>query len=127
MRRVNIIFLSIPVMVIALYCIYKSLNRNSVSFFGVAENLETQINLEHDATVNRIYVTDGELVSKGTLLMELSRGDLEFKLSELTHGIEELEARDRLERDEIKGNLERYKALRAEKIGEIQGEIRMME
>ncbi|MEP6647995.1 MAG: biotin/lipoyl-binding protein [Saprospiraceae bacterium] len=104
-----------------------SLNRSSTSFFGVAENQETEINLEHEATVNTINVTEGQFVSKGTLLMEVSWSELEFKMSALNHEITELSSRDRINQEEIRGNLERYKALRADKVEDVQGRIRLLE
>ena len=127
MRRINILFLFIPVMVYGLYLIYTSLNKGTASFYGVAENQETQINLEHACHVNKIHVAEGEFVSKGTLLMEVTRTALDFKLSELSHDITELAARDRLNREDIRGRLEHYRALRAEKAGEIQAKIRILE
>ncbi len=124
-RRINILFLLIPVLVYVLFAIYSSINRGSANFFGVAENQETQINLEHASTVTAIHVTEGEFVSKGTLLMEVTRLALDYKMSELSHDIAELTARDRLERDEINSSLEHYRAIRAEKSGDILSRIRV--
>jgi hypothetical protein len=73
MRRFNILYLAIPLVVYAMMVIYRSVNRSSASFYGVAENQETEINLEHDATVGNIYVTQGQFVTKGTLLLEVKR------------------------------------------------------
>ncbi|MEO6130492.1 MAG: hypothetical protein ABIQ02_01500 [Saprospiraceae bacterium] len=127
MRRFNLLFIIIPLVFLTLTFIYKSLNRNSASFFGVAENQETEINLEHEATINTIKVSEGQSVTKGTLLMEVTWSELEFKMSALNHEITELSSRDRISQAEIKGNLERYKAMRLDKMDEIQGRIRLME
>lgn len=127
MRRINPLFVSIPLMVFIMVFITHNLNRGTSSFFGVAENEETQINLEHACTVNRIYVIQGQYVSKGALLLDVTRVALEFKLSELSHDISEILARDRLNIEEIKGDLERLHALRAEKMGYIQARIRLLE
>lgn len=127
MRRLNLLFLFIPLILFLLLIIYRGINRDSSNFFGVAENQETQINLEHEATVNKITVSDGEFVTKGTLLMEVSWSALDFKLSALNHDVTELTARDLLSQEEIKGNLSRYRALRAEKAEDIQSRIRLME
>jgi multidrug resistance efflux pump len=127
MRRINLLFLSIPIMLLFMFVVIRNLNRSTTHFFGVAENEETQINLEHACSINRIYVSQGQYVSKGTLLLDVTRTALEFKLSELSHDINELLARDRLNIADIQGNLERYRALRAEKIGSIQARIRLLE
>lgn len=127
MRRINILFISIPLLLLFMLVVVKYLNRSTANFYGVAENEETQINLEHACTVNRIYVIQGQYVSKGALLLDVTRVALEFKMSELSHDISEILARDRLNIDEIKGDLERLHALRAEKLGYIQARIRLLE
>lgn len=127
MRRINLLYLTVPLAAFLLFLIYKGLNRNTAGFYGVAENQETPINLEHSCTILNILVTEGQFVAKGTLLMEVRRTDLEFKMSELNHDITELLAKDRLTMDEIDGKLERLRAERAEKVGLIQGKINVLE
>jgi len=127
MRRFNILYLAIPIILYALMLIYRSVNRSTASFYGVAENQETEINLEHDATVNAIYVTQGQFVTKGTLLLDVTRGLLNYKMSELQHNIASLLVKDQLNTIEIQGRLDRLRAERAETIGEIQSRIRLLE
>jgi len=127
MRRFNILYLTIPLVLYGLLVIYRGVNRSSASFYGVAENQETEINLEHDATVGKIYVTQGQFVNKGTLLLEVRRSMLDYKMSELQHNISSMVVKDQLNTIEIQGRLDRLKAERAEKIGAIQARIRMLE
>ena len=127
MRRINLLFVSIPLLLFFMIVVTKNLNRSTSNFFGVAENQETQINLEHACSIDSIYVHEGQFVSKGALLLEVTRSALDFKMSELTHDISELLARDRLNIDDIKGDLDRIRAQRAEKIGSIQARIKILE
>src|SRR5690242_17710141 len=127
MRRFNILYLSIPIVLYGLMLIYRGVNRSTASFFGVAENQETEINLEHDATVGNIYVTQGQFVTKGTLLLEVRRSMLDYKMSELQHNISSMLVKDQLNTIEIQGRLDRLKAERAEKVGVIQARIRLLE
>jgi len=127
MRRFNILYLAIPVVIYAMMVVYRSVNRSSASFYGVAENQETEINLEHDATVGKIYVTQGQFVTKGTLLLDVKRSMLDYKMSELQHNISSMMVKDQLNTIEIKGRLARLRAERAEKIGVIQSHIRLLE
>ncbi|MCC6460886.1 MAG: efflux RND transporter periplasmic adaptor subunit [Saprospiraceae bacterium] len=127
MRRFNILYLAIPLVIWALFSIYRHLNRGTASFYGVAENQETQINLDNDVTVNRIFVTPGQFVRKGTLLLEVTRSALDVKMSDLNFNISELQARDQLRLAGIRSDLDRLRAERAEKIGEIQSQIRLLE
>jgi multidrug resistance efflux pump len=127
MRRFNFLFLFMLLAAVALYAIYNGLHRNTVNFYGVAENQETQINLEHASRIKTIYVTNGEFVSGGKLLMDVTRSDLDFKLNELNYEIEEIRAHDRLDRNAIQAELYQYRALKAEKMGDIQAQIRVLE
>ena len=127
MRRFNILYLTIPLVLYGLLVIYRGVNRSSASFYGVAENQETEINLEHDATVGHIYVTQGQFVTKGTLLLEVKRSMLDYKMSELQHNISSMLVKDQLNTIEIQGRLDRLRAERAEKIGAIQARIRLLE
>ncbi|MEQ1745947.1 MAG: hypothetical protein ABMA02_11000 [Saprospiraceae bacterium] len=127
MRRFNLLYLALPLAAWALFGLFDYLSRGMATFFGVAENLETQINLDHDATVNRIHVSAGQFVTKGALLLEVTRTVLDFKTRELGHEIAELEANNRLRMAELRGNLERLRAQRAEKVGAVQARIRTLE
>ncbi|MFN0013945.1 MAG: HlyD family secretion protein [Saprospiraceae bacterium] len=127
MRRFNLLYLALPVAAWALYGLFNYLSQGTATFFGVAENLETHINLDQDATVNRIHVSAGQFVTKGTLLLEVTRTALGFKASELGHEIAELEANDRLRVAELQGNIKRLHAQRTEKTGGIQARIRTLE
>ncbi|MBK8923111.1 MAG: efflux RND transporter periplasmic adaptor subunit [Saprospirales bacterium] len=127
MRRINILYLMLPLVVWALLGIFHYLHRGTASFYGVAENQETQINLDHDLTVSRIYVSPGQFVPKGTLLVEVTRAALDLKLSDLSHDIRELHARDQLQVAALQGELQRLNAQRAEKQSAILARIRTLE
>ncbi len=127
LRRINILYLSIPLVCWALWSVFQSLNRGAAAFYGFAENKETSINLDHDLIVNRIYVKPGAFVKKGALLMEVTRSALDFKMNEISFNIAELESRDQWRVAEIKARIEQLRAERAERAGEIQSEIRVLE
>lgn len=126
-RRINILYLSIPVVCWLLWSVFRDINRGSAAFFGFAENKETSISLDHDLVVNKIYVKPGSFVKKGTLLLEVTRTALDFKMSELRFNIAELESRDQWRVAQVKSKMEELRARRAEKTGEIQSEIRLLE
>ncbi len=127
MRSINLLYLILPLAAWAVFGLFKYLNHGTATFYGVAENLETQVNLDHAVTVNRIHVQAGQFVTKGTLLLEVTRTVLDFQVKELRHEIAEVEANTRLRIAELRGELERLRAQRAEKVGEIQAGIRTLE
>jgi len=127
MRGFNLLYLILPFAGWAVFGLFQYLNHGTATFYGVAENLETQVNLDHAVTVNRIHVQAGQFVTKGTLLLEVRRTALGFQANELRHEIAEVEAGARLRMAELRGELERLRAQRAEKVGEIQADIRTLE
>lgn len=65
-------------------------NKNSLSFVGVTDSKEVNINLKHAVLVKQIHVLPGQLVKKGQLLAELERPDLVKQMNEVSHRLEEL-------------------------------------
>lgn len=127
MRRINLLYLFIPLLIAGLFWIFKYLHRSTASFYGVAENQEIQINLDHPVIIQAIQVTPGQFVTKGTLLLEVSRPVLGARQLELDQDIAELQAREQLRTADIKGELHRLRAERMEKTGILQAKIRTLE
>lgn len=70
---------------------YDARYRTTVSsFFGFAENLETEVNFNYPVIVNKIFVKEGQFVAKDEVLLHLQRvrareglADEDFKITEL--------------------------------------------
>lgn len=127
MKRINLLYLILPLALYAAWSVFQYFGKNAHSFFGFAENAETQINLDHDVTVSRILIAPGQFVKKGDLLMEVVKPEFEFRLSEITQEISGLESEDHLRRAEINSELRRLRAVRAEKISEVKSNLRLAE
>lgn len=128
MKRFNILYwILLPALVYGIYKLSLSFNHQAEIFFGFAENKEMQINLEHPLMVNRIAVTPGQAVKKGDLLLEVTRVELDLKLSDVAHNISELEAKTHISRAELQSNINRLKAQRIEKVSDIQSRIHAVE
>lgn len=52
----------------------------SMSFLGVADSREVQVNFESPVEIKRIHVLPGQLVQKGDLLIELNQSELNSRL-----------------------------------------------
>ena len=126
LRKVNILYLLLPFVIIGLIRIYSQFNTGNASFYGFAENKETQINQDHPVIITKIYAGAGQFVKSGTLLMEVTRVALDFKMSDLNYGIADLQLREQLSRSNIESDLKRLQAERAEKTGAIQAKIDQM-
>ena len=128
MKRFNILYwILLPALVYGIYKLSLNFNHQAETFFGFAENKEMQINLEHPLMVNRIAVTPGQAVKKGDLLLEVTRVELDLKLSDVAHNISELEAKTHISRAELQSNINRLKAQRTEKVSDIQSRIHAVE
>ncbi|MGJ8683548.1 MAG: hypothetical protein ACSHWW_02920 [Nonlabens sp.] len=76
-----------------LVIVFSFSGHNTVTFYGFAENQETEINMEHDVTIQKINVTVGEKVQKGTVLMEVVSSSLPMDISKANYEIEELKTK----------------------------------
>ena len=96
-------------------------------FFGFAENKELEIRLEHPSSIENIYVTAGSKVTKGELLMELTRSSLELTQSDLMHEIATLESQLRFRASNLQSSINQLEGQKAAKESEIQSQIAQME
>lgn len=56
------------------------LSSETMSFLGVADSRELQINFEYPVEIKRIHVIPGQLVKKGDLLLELNQSELNGRI-----------------------------------------------
>ena len=128
MKKINILYwLIFPALIYGIVKISQTFSHQADTFYGFAENKETQITLEHAVAVNRIAVTQGQFVKKGDVLMEVTRTELDLKISDVVHNISELEAQNHINRAELQSNINRLKALRTGKVSDIQSRIQGIE
>jgi multidrug resistance efflux pump len=127
LRRINLLYVALPLMGWGLWTIFKNISRTTATFYGFAENKETSINLDQDLLVHKIHVKSGQFVAKGTLLLEVSRVDLGFKMNELTGDLAQIEASEAWRVADLRTRMDEVRALKAEKIGNLQASIRVAE
>lgn len=126
LRRINLLYLAIPLLIWYLWYLFGHLNRSTAIFYGFAENKETSINLDHDLVVKRLWVKPGQFVKKGAILLEVSRIALDFKMNELASGIAELQSKDRWRTADLSGRIAQLRAEKNEKIAAYQSEIQVI-
>ena len=95
----------------------------TVTFYGFAENKETQINMENPVEVTRIHVTTGQKVKKGAVLLDVSSSILPVKINDAVYSIEELKTRYDLWKLDLNGRIVEKENLLNEKTNEIQAQI----
>jgi multidrug resistance efflux pump len=123
MKKINILY----IVVIGVFFLLMKLNgqyaKHSVTFFGFAENKETQINMSHPVEVQKIHVLPGQEVKKGELLLEVSHASVDFKLDKVSYDLAELSAKEKLWAAELRSNINRMEAQKLNKYNEIQAKI----
>jgi multidrug efflux pump subunit AcrA (membrane-fusion protein) len=95
----------------------------TVTFYGFAENKETQINMENSVEVNRIHVTTGQKVKKGDVIIDVSSSILPIKINDAVFSIEELKTRYELWKLDLDGRISEREILLNEKSSAIQAQI----
>ena len=127
MKYLNFHLIAFVAILIALVFFNWQYGNETFVFFGFAENKEMEIRLEHPSTIENIYVSSGNKVQKGDLLMEVTRSSLELTQSDLSHEIAKLESQSRFRQAEIQSSINQLLAQKAAKESEIQIQIAQLE
>lgn len=77
----------------------------ATTFFGFAENLETEINFNHPVIVRSIPVEEGQFVKEGASLLHLQRLQLTDDMADEDYRIAELRAESSAWRSEKQGDI----------------------
>ena len=97
------------------------------TFYGIADTKEIAISSESAVEIRRIAVAQGQLVSQGDTLLELHNPELDLRLSQISHELNELRARKTAHATLSKSEILQLKAQQQERVSEIQAEIKELE
>ncbi len=115
----------------ALYLIFHitwQSKQSTVTFYGFAENKETELNFDKSVIINHVHVTPGEFVSMGdTLLTMTTHYENEVKISDVNHQIQSLEVKDEIDKKDIESSIRKLEAIKMTKLSEIESKIRTLQ
>lgn len=103
--------------------------RNKIyTFYGFAQNKETEINFEESLFIESIRVTRGEFVMEGdTLLVAVRHQELdEVKINDATYDIETIRRNEAAKKMDIQSAIRRLEAQKLNKSVEIESKIRTL-
>ena len=123
MKRFNLLYVFVILIVVLLWNMNLQYKKQTVVFYGFAENKETEINLEHAVRVDQIFITTGQKVNEGEPLIEVSHNKLPLKLNDLVFEEEEARVKRMVWEDDIKGSIDKLMAKKAVKESEINASI----
>lgn len=83
MNRRYLLYLTLVPLAYVLYHISVGYSSESPFFYGFAENKETELSHYSDSYVEKILVSEGEVVERGQVLMHISRRELPYRENEL--------------------------------------------
>lgn len=127
MRYFNIFYLFVILVGIALWRLNATYSTAVVSFYGFAENKETEINFNYPVAVGTIYVQEGQFVQAGEKLLDMYRIKAKEKMSEAPFRIAELRAREQVWRSAREGDIVDLKNKRQQERAEIASKIAELE
>lgn len=127
MKRINILYLLSILLILLLFRLNRHFGKQTLLFYGFAENKEMDISLDHPITVNEILVTPGQHVPQGTVLATVTRNTLEQKFNSLSHDIAELETREEIWRADLLSEVNKLRAQKIAKTSEINSKIEQLQ
>lgn len=123
MKKFNLIYIvAFLIFILLAISIFMKID-NSVTFYGFAENKETEINMENPIEVIKIHVTTGQKVEKGDVLLDVLSSTLPIKISNTVYSIEELQTKYNLWKSDLDWRISQYNIELTNKTTQIQYEI----
>lgn len=97
------------------------------TFYGIADTKEIVISSESPVEIRRILVAQGQLVERGDTLIELHNPDLDFRIAQISHELNELRSRKTAHATLSKSEIRQLKAQQEERVSGIRAEIKELE
>ena len=116
-------WLLLPVLALCCYYIINGLKNNTSGFYGYTENKETQINVDQSSVVQHIFVSPGQIVKKGQLLIELNKSNIDKDITNMDLALEELKYKSALNVSELMTSMEKIETEKKQKISALSNEI----
>lgn len=85
----NYLYLLIWATALATVIVLNASTKNALTFVGVTESKEVNINSRNSVVIQKVHVLPGQFVKKGQLLIELERPDLTRQINEVEHKLKE--------------------------------------
>jgi len=114
-------------LVIALTIVTINIRRESTNFHGIAETKEMVISAEFGVEIKDMRITPGQSVKAGDTLMEMRSPEIDLKISEFTHLINEMETRSKTQANLSKSEVRQIKTENEARFIEILSELQELQ
>jgi multidrug resistance efflux pump len=123
MNKFNLIYIFAFIIFLVLMLSLTLKPGNTITFYGFAQNKETEISLDNSVEIVNIHVTTGEKVKKGTILLDVISSSLPVKISNTEYRIEELQSKYQLWKSDLDWKISQYQIELKDKTSKIQAQI----
>ena len=127
MRYLNIFYLFVLLTGLFLWWINGSMHQTVVTFYGFAENKETEINFNYSVAVDQIHVSPGQMVEKGAPLLAMHRIKSKETLVDQPFRIKELTAKEQSWKTEKEGDIKLIRTKKRLKLEQIAADIKRLQ
>jgi multidrug resistance efflux pump len=123
MKKINLLVVCFILTIVFLSGFNWNFSSESMVFYGFANNKELNINLENSAQVKTIFITPGQIVKKGEVLLEVTRSSIAVSQSDISHDISKLQSQYQIWESGLKNSLRTINAQKTERKNELQSAI----
>lgn len=125
MRQFNVFYLMVAACGVLLFVLLRPSFHRDLSFFGFAENNETEINYNYPVVVERILVTPGQEVRAGQELLRLVRRKSRETLADQQYRVQELKAEQTIWRQRKESQLREAQLSHESSLAELRAQINL--
>lgn len=123
MKKVNLIYVYIATLGLALFVVFRPDFHRELSFYGFAESRITEINYNYAVVVDKILVKPGQKVKAGQVIMNLSRRKSKETLADQGFQIAQLKAEETLWQQKKENEIEELTISHRARMAQIEREI----
>lgn len=127
MPKINFLYLAVLPLCFLLYRMQSAVGTSSAFFYGFAENKETELSHNRPVKVGEIFVSPGQEVVKGTLLMEVTQAEVAQKINEKGYDLERLRLLATERKLELRQRIRQVEVRKETKIAAVENEIQTVE
>ncbi|HSW60830.1 MAG TPA: hypothetical protein VLJ60_08530 [bacterium] len=122
-----LIYSALIILIAVLVMIGVSSSSEATHFQGIADSTETVINSESSVEIQKILVIEGQKVSAGEKLAELTNPELSLRISDINNQLLQLVSEKGMGKAEIKSKLIQVQAAQQAVVNDLNSQIRSLE
>lgn len=122
-----LIFSTLIILIAVLVMIGVSSSSEATHFQGIADSTETVINSESSVEIQKILVIEGQKVSAGEKLAELTNPELALRISDINNQLLQLMSEKGMGKAEIRSKLIQTQAAQQAVVNDLNSQIRSLE